>query len=166
MFEQGDYIMYSNYGACLVDEIKEKSINKEKKLCYILHPVTDVRSKIMTPIDNEKVKMRAIMTPKEAEEIFAEISIGNITRIADKKQREQAYTNILKEGNPDELVEIINSLMIEENEKIEEGKRISATDKKYLDKAERLLYSELSVSLNIEMKLIKDRVLDLFKVVI
>ena len=43
-----------------------------------------------------------------------------------------------------------------------EGKRISATDTKFLEKSERLLYSELSVTLNLEMEQIKDKVACMF----
>lgn len=163
MFKQGDYIMYSNHGACLVDEIRERIIDKEKKMYYILHPLNENNSKIMTPINNSKVRMRAIMTPKDAEIILSTIANSKVTQILDKKQREQAYTKILKEGNPNELVEIINALVIEENEKISEGKKASDTDRKYLVRAEKLLYSELSVTLNIKFELIKERVACMFK---
>ncbi len=163
MFKQGDYIMYSNHGACLVDEIRERIIDKEKKMYYILHPLNENNSKIMTPINNSKVRMRAIMTPKDAEVILSTIANSKVTQILDKKLREQAYTKILKEGNPNELVEIINALVIEENEKISEGKKASDTDRKYLLRAEKLLYSELSVTLNIKIDLIKDRVTCMFK---
>lgn len=162
MFEQGNYIMYSNYGACLVGEVIEKMIDKEKKMYYILKPINDTRSKIMTPIDNTKVKMRAIMTPEEAANVFALIPNHDATRILDKKMREQVYSKILKEGDPNELVEIINALIIEENEKTVEGKNISATDRKYLERAEKLLYSELSVSLNVKVEQIKEKVAGMF----
>jgi len=157
MFMPGDYIMYSNYGVCIVDEIKDKIIDNEDKKIYILHPFNDNRSRIMTPTDNNRVKIRSIMTPEEAEEVFHAISNNNIISISNRKLREQAFIKIIKEGNPIELVWIINTLIIEESEKIAEGKKISATDRKYLEKAEKLLYLELSVSLNLEIDQIKDR---------
>lgn len=158
MFKQGDFIMYSNYGACSIDEIKEKITDKVNRTYYVMHPINQKDSKIITPIDNKKVKMRAIMAPKDAEKIFSAISFSNVIRITDKKEREQVYAKILKEGNPSEIVEIINTLLIEEKEKIEEGKRLSAIDGKYLEKAELLLYTELSVALNMSIEQIKERV--------
>jgi CarD family transcriptional regulator len=163
MFNPGDYLMYSVYGPCIVDEITEKTTGTEKKMYYILHPINETNStKIITPINNKKVKMRAIITPEIAEEIINVIFKDQVIRVTDKKQRELAYGKILKEGNPCELAEIINALKIEETEKIAEGKKFSATDSKYLERAERLLYSELSISLNMKIEQIKDRITEMF----
>jgi len=95
MFMPGDYIMYSNYGVCIVDEIKDKIIDNEDKKIYILHPFNDNRSRIMTPTDNNRVKIRSIMTPEEAEEVFHAISNNNIISISNRKLREQAFIKII-----------------------------------------------------------------------
>lgn len=161
MFKQGDYIMYSNYGACFIDDIMEKTIENETKLFYIMRPICEDKTRIMTPINNKKVKMREIMSLEGAENIFNVIMNGNVNLITDRKQREKAYTKILKEGNPIDLAEIILTLLLEKNEKEETGKNISVADKKYLEQAEKLLYSELSVCLDIEMDQVKEKVLDM-----
>ena len=113
----------------------------------------------MNPVDNEKIKMRLIIKKEKAEDIINTLlENSDLPRITDKKTRERVYTKMLKEGNPSELVEIINVLNEEENEKRMEGRKRSATDEKYLEKAKELLFSELSVSLGIEIELIKQRV--------
>lgn len=159
MFKQGDYIMYSNYGACFIDDIVEKTIGNETKLFYILHPVSEDKTRILTPINNKKVRMRAIMPLEEAKRIMNAIINRNVNLITDRRQREKTYNQILKEGNPSEIVEIINALILEENEKLKAGKNITVADKRYLEKAEKLLYSELSICLNIEMDQVKEKVL-------
>lgn len=159
MFKQGDYIMYSNYGACFIDDIVEKTIGNETKLFYILHPVSEDKTRILTPINNKKVKMRAIMPQEEAKRIMNAIINRNVNLITDRRQREKTYNQILKEGNPSEIVEIINALILEENEKLKAGKNITVADKRYLEKAEKLLYSELSICLNIEIDQVKEKVL-------
>lgn len=163
MFEQGDYIVYSSYGVCFIDEIVEKIIDASKRLYYVLHPIHEANSRILTPVDNKKVKMRAIMTPDEAEEVLDNITSNDCNPILDRKQRDLAYTKILKEGNPDELAEIINALTIESHEKEIDKKKVSATDKKYLDKAESLLYSELSISLSMDIDEVNDKVSSMFQ---
>lgn len=163
MFEQGDYIVYSSYGVCFIDEIVEKIIDASKRMYYVLHPIHEANSKILTPVDNKKVKMRAIMTPEEAKEVLDNIISSDCNKILDRKQRDLAYTKILKEGNPDELAEIINTLKMESHEKGLDKKKVSATDKKYLDRAEILLYSEISISLSIEMDEINDQVSSMFQ---
>ncbi len=164
MFKQGDYVNYSCRGVCLIDEIKEKTIDNKKNMYYIMHPINVKNSVIMTPVNNEKIKMRLIMKKKNAEDIMDTLLVNsNLPRITDKKMRERVYTKMLKEGNPNELVEIINVLNEEENEKRSEGRKNSATDEKYLQKAKELLFSELSVSLGIEIDQIKQRVETILK---
>ena len=159
MFKQGDYINYSCRGVCLVDEIIEKMIDDKKSMYYLMHPVNVKNSMIMTPVDNEKVKMRLVMKKEKAEDIIDTfLDKRDLPRITDKKMRERVYTRMLKEGNPSELVEIINVLNEEENEKKADGRKRSATDEKYLVKAKELLFTELSVSLGIDIEQIKLRV--------
>jgi CarD family transcriptional regulator len=159
MFKKGDFIIYSCRGVCVIDDIIEKTIENKKNMYYIMHPIHIKNSIIMTPVDNTKVKMRLIMNQVKAEDIIITL-LDNcyMPRITDKKIRERVYSRILKEGNPSELVEIINVLIEEENEKRVEGRKISATDEKYLQKAKEILYSELSASLGIEIEQIKQRV--------
>lgn len=161
MFKQGDYVIYSLHGVCIVKEICEKVIDKEKKMYYILHPVNEAHSKIMTPVENQKVKMRLIMTPEEANKILLIEPDSNPIWNLDKNQRSQEFTKVLKEGNPGELVKFIKVSMMKEDEKKAEGKKITATDKKYLEAAEKLLYSELSFSLSMEIEQIKNTVIQM-----
>jgi CarD family transcriptional regulator len=156
MFKKGDLIIYSNYGVCIVDEISDNIFDNEKTLLYIMHPING-KSKIMTPVDNKKVRMRAIMPCKEAELHFNALSTDNRLWISEKKKRDQLYTQILRDGEPELLVKMINALIFEDKEKISVGKRISATDRRYLDKAEKLLYPELALALNIEIDIIRER---------
>ena len=159
MFKQGDYINYSCRGVCLIDELIEKTIDNNKNMYYIMRPVNVKNSRIMTPVDNKKVKMRLVMKKEKAEDIIDTLSDNSdLPRISDKKMRERVYTKMLKEGNPSELVEIINALNEEENEKRAEGKKNSATDEKYLEKAKELLFTELSISLGVDIEQIKKRV--------
>ncbi|NLK74234.1 MAG: hypothetical protein GX288_02955 [Clostridiales bacterium] len=163
MFKEGDYIMYSNYGACLVQEICEKTIDKQSNIYYVLVPINQANSRIMTPVDNKKVSMRALMSLEEAEEILSKFSADSIQLISDRKKREKVYSDMLKEGDPIDLAEIIAALIIEEHNRTEEGKTFPATDKKLLEKAEKLLYSELSVIYNEDYDEIKNKVTDLIK---
>lgn len=164
MFKQGDYVNYSCRGVCLIDEIKEKTIDDKKDMYYIMHPINIKNSIIMSPVDNEKVKMRLVIKKDKAEDIIDTLfDNSDLPRITDKKTRERVYTKMLKEGNPSELVEMINVLNEEENEKRAEGRKNSATDERYLEKAKELLFTELSVSLGIEIEQIKQRVETILK---
>jgi len=165
MFQKGEYIMYSHYGVCYIDDIEEKTIDKETKPFYIMHPFNE-KSKIMTPVDNDKVRMRPIMPADEAQEVLDSVSADNIFNVTDRKKKDQLYTQIIKEGNPMQLIKVITSILIDEQEKIAAGKKISTTDKRFLDRTEKLLYPELSLALGLEVETIKERVTSLFQEVV
>ncbi len=162
MFKQGEPIIYSYYGVCYIDEIREAIVEKEKKLFYIMHPINE-KSRIITPVDNDKVQMRAIMSSEEANKVLNSVSMDNALRISDRKKRDQTYTKLLKEGDPMQLIQIINALNIEGQEKKAVGKNMSTTDKRILDRAEKLLYPELSLALGVAVETIKQRVESVFQ---
>ena len=75
MYEVGDLIVYGRTGICEVTEIttlKMDGVPKDK-LYYILRPVREKRGKVFTPVDNEKIVMRKVISKEEAEELIREI---------------------------------------------------------------------------------------------
>ena len=71
MYEVGDLIVYGRTGICEVTEIttlKMDGVPKDK-LYYILRPVREKHGKVFTPVDNEKIVMRKVISKEEAEEI-------------------------------------------------------------------------------------------------
>ena len=72
MYEVGDLIVYGRTGICEVTEIttlKMDGVPKDK-LYYILRPVREKRGKVFTPVDNEKIVMRRVISKEEAEELI------------------------------------------------------------------------------------------------
>ena len=69
MYEVGDLIVYGRTGICEVTEIttlKMDGVPKDK-LYYILRPVREKRGKVFTPVDNEKIVMRRVISKEEAD---------------------------------------------------------------------------------------------------
>ncbi len=75
MFEIGEYIVYGNTGVCKVAEKTKMAAPgaKTDKLYYTLEPVYDKGCRLFTPVDNQKVKMRPVLTKKEADELIGKI---------------------------------------------------------------------------------------------
>ena len=75
MYEVGDLIVYGRTGICEVTEIttlKMDGVPKDK-LYYILRPVHEKHGKVFTPVDNEKIVMRRVISKEEAEKLIREI---------------------------------------------------------------------------------------------
>ena len=112
MYEVGDLIVYGRTGICEVTEIttlKMDGVPKDK-LYYILRPVREKRGKVFTPVDNEKIVMRKVISKEEAEELIREIPQIEGLWIGSEKQREEKYKECMKSCKCAEWVRIIKTL--------------------------------------------------------
>ncbi len=153
MFEVGDYIVYGTNGVCKVEAKGPmegiQGITKNR-IYYTLLPIYSQGSKVYTPIDNEKVTMRPIISRDEALELIENINEIDSLWVADEKRREEVYREALKSGSCKELIKIIKTLYLRTQSRLLEGKKVTAVDEKYLHIAEEQLYGELAIPLNME----------------
>ncbi|MCI8490703.1 MAG: CarD family transcriptional regulator [Lachnospiraceae bacterium] len=151
MFETGEYIIYGNTGVCKVEEVKKMAApgSKTDKLYYALEPVYNKGSRLFTPVDNQKVRMRPILTRAEADELIDNIKEIDILWVTDEKNREQMYKEAIRTCNCVEWVRIIKTLYLRKKSRLAAGKKVTSSDAKYLHLAEEILYGELSVVMGI-----------------
>ena len=140
MYEVGDLIVYGRTGICEVTEITTLKMDGVPK---------DKRGKVFTPVDNEKIVMRRVISKEEAEELIREIPQIEGLWIGSEKQREEKYKECMKSCKCAEWVRIIKTLYQRKMSRLKQGKKITATDERYLRMAEGNLYSELSIALGI-----------------
>ena len=100
-------------------------------------------------VDNDKVIMRRVMTKEEAEELTKRVTEIDTVWIQEEKKREQMYKEAIRTYDCRSLVQVIKTLYIRKQNRIQEGKKVLSSDEQYLRKAEELLYSEMSVALSI-----------------
>lgn len=162
MFKKGDYIIYGTVGVCEVTDITTLNMEGAKKdrLYYVLCPRYDKSSKLFTPVDNEKIVMRPILTKEEACELVDEIPEIEALWTANDKMREEMYKEVIKSGSCRELIKIIKALYLRKKARIEQGKKTTSMDERYLKIAEDNLYSELSVPLGIPRENMVDYISD------
>lgn len=156
MFEIGEYIIYSNNGVCRVENIGPMTISgvSNKKMFYTLVPVYTKGIKVFTPTDNEKVIMRRILSKEEAMALIDDIKNIDTLWVADEKRREEIYKESIRKCDCTEWVKIIKTLYLRKRSRIEEGKKVTSGDNKYLQMAEDNLYGELAIPLELN----KDKV--------
>lgn len=151
MFEIGEYIVYGNTGVCKVGEVTKMAAPGEKgdKMYYTLEPVYDKGCRLFTPVDNQKVKMRPVLTRQEADELIGQIKEIDLLWVSDEKNREQVYKDAIRTCNCVEWIRIIKTLYIRRQSRLAAGKKVTSSDAKYLHLAEESLYGELSVVMGI-----------------
>lgn len=151
MFKKDQLIMCGGHGVCRVVNITGNPIDKLDKVrkYYVLEPVFEKGSTVYTPVDNDKVVMRRIMSKKEAEDLVERITTIDTVWIQEEKSREQMYKEAIRTYDCQSLVQIIKTLYIRKQTRLKEGKKVLSSDEQYLRKAEELLYSEMSLALSI-----------------
>jgi len=161
MYKVGDFVVYKR-DVCKVKEIKQ--INDEQY--YVLVPIDDDSLTINVPLDNSPKLIRVIISKKESEDLIRSIpSIPIIS--ANDKLIENEYKKLLSSGDLKDLVKIIKTTYLRNEDRLSNHKKIGEKDDNYFKKAEKLLYNELSISLEISYddtkKYIKETVETLIK---
>lgn len=164
MFDVGDYVIHGNNGICQITDITRLDItgsDKNRKY-YILTSLHDSKNRIYSPVENE-ANMRGVLSKEEAKQLVESIpSIGEL-EINTDKEREAKYKEAVHSRDCTELVKIMKTLYIRKCQRLEEGKKNTATDERYLAIAEENLYGELAFVLEKEKEQVKQDVTDLLK---
>lgn len=148
MFKINDYIVYGNMNVCkVIDICTPKGVSGDKKY-YKLEPIYEHGSIIYTPVNNDKVIMRKVITKEEAEKIIDCIPAINIMESdAEEKLMEEEYKKAIKTNDNKEWIKVIKTLYIKSQERKNDGKKPEKMVGDYLKIAEKLFHGELAISL-------------------
>jgi CarD family transcriptional regulator len=158
MFKIGEYIVYGMNGVCRVEEVGPMSLSgvNSDKLYYTLMPLYTKGSRVFTPVDNQKVVMRPVVSKADVCALIDESKDVEVIVTTNDKDREAAYKEGLRSCNCREWIRIINTATKRKKERLAQGKKMSACDERYLKQAQDNLYGEFAVSLNIEKDEVED----------
>ena len=156
MFKINDYVVYGSNGVCKVTDIEQVTLRNEELEYYILSPVYNEKMTIKTPVNNQKILMRELMTKAEIVNLLKEISKNETVEIEDSRRRVEEYKAIIRRGNAEELIKVINSIKVEKDEKISIGKKLNKTDEDIMISASKQLYQEMAIVLEIDVDEVQD----------
>lgn len=163
MFKIGDVIVYSAHGLCKVDDICEKTVSNVTRSYYVLHPLGQSGLTISTPVDNDKVVMKKIMTRDEAEEILESFRSPGIDWIDDVRKRAQEYQKIIKTGDRKKIAKVANTLVRKSLEFEENKRKMPEQEKKMLNMIEKIFFHEMAVALSSTADGIFETVIEMIK---
>ena len=148
-YENGDFFSKPVTGVCKIEDILylTPEDKKNKKLYYLMKPVEDEKEKIYVPVSNSDSRMRSCLTKEEAWNLIKRIPEIPTAWINNEKMREHSYKDAIKANDPEALVAIIKMIYQRKQTRLAQGKKCTATDAKYFQTAENLLYVELGVAL-------------------
>ena len=154
MFAVGDMIIYGSMGVCRVEAVEQRQQPKGgEQSFYILKPIYQTCS-VSTPVDNDKVLMRPVISREEAERLIDTIPSVHAEAYNNKvlRQLSEHYESIIKHYDCAELIELTMSIHTKKINCEEQKKKFGALDERYLKRAEDMLFGELAVALGIERK--------------
>ena len=158
MFERGDYIVYGSTGICVVEDITTMDMPgiPKERLYYVMSPYQQSGSRIFTPVDNSKMKLRRILSREEALALIDEIPKLEQIGIAEEKFREQKYKECIRSCECRNWIRMMKTLYLRKQERVSQGKKVTATDERYFRMAEDNLYTEFSISLDMPRQEVED----------
>ena len=152
MKKVGDYLVYRKDVCKVIDIVEDKS-----GLCYILVPVSDQSLKIKTSVTSDLI--RDLISKDELDNFIKTIpSIPVIDEM--DKLLEVEYKNLMRSATPDDLVKIIKTTYLRNEERLSNKKKTSDKDTTYFNQAEKYLYTELAVVLDMSFDDAKNYITD------
>lgn len=152
MYQIGDLILYSSTGVCEVTDIKTLEVAgaEQDRLYYILRPLYQ-ECIISTPVEQSKVFMRPIISRQEAERLIDRIPSIRAKAYHSRvlHQLAEHYEASFKSHDCAALIELTMSIYEKKQGLLQQKRKCSVLDDRFLKRAEDLLFGELSAALDI-----------------
>lgn len=143
MYKINDIVVYRK-DVCRIKDIRRNALSGESY--YIMVPIDDDSLIIDVPTENRLGLIRNVINREDANKLIDSIPTIGVIDINDKNI-ENEYRKLLSEDSLENLVKIIKTAYLRNNERLLNKKKISEKDDNYLKKAEKKLYNELAISL-------------------
>jgi len=152
MFEIGTCIICGQHGVCRVEAIGPLKLydSSMERNYYTLSPLYSKGGVTYVPADTDKIVMRKVISKEEAEKLIEEIEEMEELGIENEKRRDEVFKRALRTCDNKEWVKIIKTLYLRRQVRIAQGKKVTASDERYLKAAEDSLYGELAVALGMQ----------------
>lgn len=151
-YKVNDTVLHGVSGVCRIDSIETRSFSGKKREYYVLKPLSDERSTVYIPTDNEELlsKMRYILSQQQIYDLIASVQDNELVWIENENQRKEKYRQTLIVGDCRQLIVLLKTLCIYKKNKEAENKKIHKCDETFLNDAQKLLYDEFSRVINIK----------------
>lgn len=154
MYKINDYIIYKRE-VCKINDILPKFFKDNDY--YLLSPLSDETLTIKVPTSNKEI--RNLITKKDIDKIIDKIPNIEVVN-SDTKSLEGIYKELLASGSHTDLIKIIKTTYLRNKERIDNNKKTTDKDNYYFNLAEKYLYQEFQIVLNLTYDEAKDYVIN------
>lgn len=152
MFQPGELLVYGTTGVCRVEGVATPNLTRAEwgRQYYLLKPLYQ-DGVIYTPLDSGERMMRPVMSAEDARALIAQIPTIRPEAFRERTLQllSQRYQTLLQSGNGRDLLELTMSVYQKRRQAEKQNRRLGMVDEKYGRQAERLLFGELAVALDI-----------------
>lgn len=139
--------------------LKEESYNGNTY--YVMTPIDDESLIIDIPTENKTGFLRSIISTEDAKKLVEKIPTIEPLKNINEKNLEVQYKDMLNTCNHENLIKIIKTTYLRNEDRVNSKKRMSEKDSTYFKLAEKYLYNELAISLNMTVDEVKDYIFEI-----
>ena len=147
-----DIVLYGAEGVCKIKDITRENFGEGIMEYYVLQPIYKDSLTIFVHTGNDHLisKMRRVLSREEIEKIILTMPEEELLSIEDESAREIKYQEIINSGDRRAVVKLIKTIYLRQKNRKEQKKKPYAIDERFLKEAEKLLYDEFALVLNVK----------------
>ena len=169
LYQTGELILYGGTGVCRVVDIVTRRFSRSEpeKLYYILSPLYSSGT-ITTPVENGKVFTRPVISREEALALIDSIPTIQVSAYHNPnlQQLENHYKAAMESHDCRDLLRLTMSTYQKKLEREQAKLKFGAVDRRYMERAEDLLFGELAVALGISRESVQQFIEDRLQIVL
>jgi len=152
MHSINEIVNYGTTGVCKIVDIIYKKISGTDFEYYVLKPIYDEQATVFVPTKNEilTAKMRPILSAPEINELIKAMPDEQNVWIQNENLRHEKHKEIINSGDRKAQVKLIKSIYFHKREQLQNSKKLRMVDEIALKEAEKLLYNEFALVLDIK----------------
>ena len=150
-FKVGEVVVYPHHGAARIADIEQREIGGEK-LDYLVLQILQSDLEVRVPIKNtELVGVREVVNEEGLQKVFSVLRETDVEEAGNWSRRYKANQERLASGDINKVAEVVRDLW-----RRDQGKGLSAGEKRMLGKARQILVGELALAEPVDEKKVED----------
>ncbi len=145
--------MHESAGVCQVAAIEEMALQGRgsEKMYYLLQPVFQDGSQVITPIEGAKVRIRDVKSKEEIQELLNHVEELEVIHEKNDRIRQEKFKEEIALFDPEPLAGVVKTVYLRKQMRIAAGKKVMSSDEKVLQVAGKKLFEEMAFALDQKM---------------
>ena len=160
MLSIGDVVVYGSRGLCEIRDILVPpfAAKGSEKMYYMLASSENKNGMLYVAVDGSEDKFHRVLSGAEARGLMEHIEALESPQLPEGKRGEPYIAAVINKNDAREMMALIKALYKARASRIRSGKAVTSMTQRYLNTAERLLFTELAYSLDEAFDSVRERI--------